>query len=162
MLIRNATRAQILTALAMTSSTMYASNVVPIYLRAAARPRDGYAMRLGVLNKRGLGARFTIPQAPPGRCVLEDAAPRFTPNACWHVHGDFLDHLFRLVPGAVVRSHVGDGKPVRMTRNTGWLGAESLERLCACGHRPVGRADRRDYADLGSSVPSTELAGAAR
>ncbi len=48
-----------------------------------------YLVRLKVKNSKGKGAR----RSPNGRRL---------PNACWHVHGYFIDKVFEIDPKAIV------------------------------------------------------------
>jgi len=83
-----------------------------------------FLVRLKVKNSKGKGAR----RSPNGRKLI---------NACWHVHGEFIEKIFKLDKEAVVYT-VGE-----VFRSDNWYwkdwNAGSLmnpiyiSELCSCG-----------------------------
>jgi hypothetical protein len=58
---------------------------------------SGVHFTLTVRQSRGKGGRL-------GQCLTSKGNHRHIAAACWHVHGDFFDALFSIVPNAYVRS----------------------------------------------------------
>ena len=57
--------------------------------------REGFTLRVN--DSKGPGHRLGFPDHDTGK-------QRRIVSACWHVHGDFFDALFSLVPNAVIHA----------------------------------------------------------
>ena len=64
----------------------------------------GLIFTLKVKNSHGLGHRRGQPRFRGFGEPVEYDKRRHMPSACWHVHGDFFDVLFKIRPEAVITS----------------------------------------------------------
>lgn len=117
MIIRNATAAQLYEAVDLTSKD-YNSNV---------RFKNGP----DPVNQKGTGHRLTLTVHASGKMGgRRSHSGRKVAAACWHVHRDFMRHLYRLAPDAVIQSALAT-----------YRGSEDFENTFeATGDRNMGSA----------------------
>jgi hypothetical protein len=99
-IIRNAAKWQIEKALEETNKS-FKGNVT--FNRFEAKGKN-FSVTLKVKSSKGPGARIGF----TGRAMVA---------ACWHVHGNFFDHLFEISPRAIV---VSNGDKITQTHGN-WI-----------------------------------------
>jgi hypothetical protein len=142
MIIRNATAEQLYKAVRQTAED-YEGNV---------RFKNGP----DPVNQKGTGHRLTLTvhasSKPGGR---RSNTGRKIAAACWHVHREFMRHLYDIAPEAVIQSALATYRGVQDFEETfeatgdGNIGSafepQAMRTACECEENDNGRAQQANY-----------------
>ena len=103
MIVKNATSGQLTEALRSINAAKYEGNIA--WRREPEAIGRRFRFTLRAVKASGKGGRLGLPHAS---WTTRSGAPykqrRIGGAACWHVHGDFFEALFKIAPEAVITS----------------------------------------------------------
>ena len=113
MLAKNCTIEDLNKALEIINTERYQDNIE--FRKLEQETRNSIRFTLKCKSSKAPGHRVHIRFDDPFKTCIERR--RRSPNACWHVHGDFFDALFNINPDAKIKS----GSLIHEGINSGYI-----------------------------------------